>query len=152
MGGGSEFWELLVGRKCRSAENTTAEDPACGILGHECRLPGTAGEAGSASESDEAAAAAGAEDAGTIGCNCGDRYCTPQQVAAFVKGKRLAVDLSCWVVQCDNTQGAAGAPPEFRQTLYLRNIFYRALRISSTKYGGALPIFVSDPLIGSQVI
>jgi hypothetical protein len=100
----------------------------------------------------QAAAAAGAEDAGTIGCNCGDRYCTPQQVAAFVKGKRLAVDLSCWVVQCDNTQGAAGAPPEFRQTLYLRNIFYRALRISSTKYGGALPIFVSDPLIGSQVI
>ena len=34
------------------------------------------------------------------------------------------------VLQCDNTKGVGEAPPEFKQTLYLRNIFYRALRIA----------------------
>lgn len=86
---------------------------------------------------------------GARGCwNCGVRYSTPAQVAAFVKGKRLAIDLSCWVVQCDTQTGPV--PPELKQTLYLRNIFYRALRVTSTRYGGALPLFVSDPVLGSQ--
>ena len=65
-----------------------------------------------------------------------------------MKGKRLAVDLSCWIVQCDTQSGVV--PPELKNTLYLRNIFYRAMRVNSTRFGGALPLFVSDPIVGEQ--
>ena len=83
------------------------------------------------------------------GCNnCGVRLCTPEQVAAFVKGKRLAVDLSCWVVQAESQRERV--PPEMKATFYLRNAFFRALRLATTKFGGALPLFVSDPIEGSQ--
>ena len=83
------------------------------------------------------------------GCsNCGVRLCTPEQVAAFVKGKRLAVDLSCWVVQAESQRERV--PPEMKATFYLRNAFFRALRLATTKFGGALPLFVSDPIVGSQ--
>ena len=36
------------------------------------------------------------------GCrNCGERHSSPGEVAQFLRGKKLAIDLSCWVVQCD---------------------------------------------------
>ena len=41
------------------------------------------------------------EDSGG-GCrNCGERHSSPGEVARFLRGKKLAIDLSCWVVQCD---------------------------------------------------
>ena len=89
-------------------------------------------------------------EAGNGCCNCGVQLSTPEQVAGFVKDKRLAIDLSFWIVQCDTQTTHDGMPKELRQTLYLRNIFWRALRIASTQYGGALPIFVSDPVVGTQ--
>ena len=134
MGGGSEFWEL-VGRRCRRADDRTAEDPNCGALEHVCASSAEGGDA----KKEEV-------DGGCL--NAGVRHSTPQQVAAFVKDKRLAIDLSCWIVQCETQSGSV--PPELKNTLYLRNIFYRAMRVNSTKFGGALPLFVSDPIMGEQ--
>jgi hypothetical protein len=132
MGGGSEFWEL-VGRRCRRSDDKAAEDPECGTPGHVCARIGASDDA---------------EDGGGGCLNGGVRFATPQQVAEFVRGKRLAIDLSCWIVQCEMQSGLV--PPELKNTLYLRNIFYRAMRVSSTKFGGALPLFVADPIVGEQ--
>lgn len=141
MGGGSLFWELVC-RKCKSKNDRKVDDPQCGVVGHACAA-GTGGGEEEDIETDEVQEAC---------YNCGVRFCTPELVAGFVKGKRLAIDLSGWVVQCDNQSSNSGVtiPAKLRETLYLRNIFYRALRIASTKFGGALPVFISDPGLGTQ--
>ena len=90
-----------------------------GVVGHACCPPSVCagGEADSASETDEAAAAAagagGAAKSASACSNCGVRYTTPQQVADFVRGKKLAVDLSCWV-SCVRAAWQPSAAPQIR--------------------------------------